>query len=140
MHNIYCPFDRVLFTTEAKCALARRYAVAERVGIACSTWQASHRCARLLNLLRHKMRFALGLRGDEDEIPYGKEMKLRTGGLLGLQAVVDPERAEARQVEDIHLLVQQAIDEFGSLDAIPFQPIARSVAAYRTRRRSNRPH
>lgn len=139
MHNIYCPFDRVIFSTEARCGMARRYAIAERVGIGCSTWDAAHRCARLLALLRENMRFALGLRGNEEDIPYGKELKLRCGGLLGLQALLDPRRADADRVDDIHLLVDQAIAEFERLEAIPFQRIARAVSTYQTRRRSDRP-
>ena len=138
MHNIYCSFERVILSTKASCEMAQSYTIAERVGVACRAWDASHRCARLLQLLRENTAFALKTTGTETELPYGKELKMRIGGLLGVQAVAFPEREGAQQIDNIYAVVARAEEEFGALDQLPYSRIVRSVTAFKTRRRGNR--
>lgn len=76
--------------------------------------------------------FALKLHAGE-ALPHAKEIRLQCGGLLGLQRVVaDEPRLEA---PNVHALVVQAQERFGSLQHLPYDEIMKSIAAYEGRRR-----
>ena len=138
MQLLACPFEKVILSTQCQCRNASRYYLAERVGVGCRTPGAPPRCAELVQLLRNNAQFALKVRGNPESLPYGKEFKLKCGGLLGLQGVLYPARATSHKVEDINDLVERAIAEFDSLDNLPYQQIVRAITAYQTRRRGNR--
>jgi hypothetical protein len=141
MDHIHCPFDRVILNTLAGCEKARRFTIAERVGVACTDALAAAQCGRLLDLLRSNATFALRIGSGEDpsKLPYGKAFKLRCGGLLGLQAVTHPAREGAETVDNVFALVEQARAEFGRLEDIPYGRVMRSVTAFKTRRRGTGP-
>ena len=98
----------------------------------------SNNCQTLIKLVRENARFALKVTDTSERLPFGKEMKIMAGGLAGLKSVI------RRQVEkqpgqpdirDIHDLVQEAQATFGSLTALPYPEIMKSVAAFRLRKR-----
>ncbi len=114
--------------------MAQRYAVAERLGVQCGSALAAANCRTLLGLIRSHSRFALKVTDTREALPFGKELKIMIGGVRGLQQLIDPE-TPGEEVTDIHGLVQQAQQSFGSLANLPFQDIVKSVAAYQPRRR-----
>ena len=54
-------------------------------------------------------------------------MKIKNGGLHGLQAVT-------RSENDIHALLTSAIEQFGALEKLPWDKIVPSVQAYKIRK------
>ncbi len=59
------------------------------------------------------------------------------GGLIGLQRQMATEEGAAARVHNIHALVRQAQAAYGSLDALPYQEIVKSIAAFQGKRRGN---
>jgi len=135
LDKAHCPFEKAITSAQCRCELAERYAIAERLGVQCTSTLAVANCRTLLALVRSHSRFALKVTDTAANLPFGKELKIMIGGVLGLQHVLTA-GAPADGVDNIHGLVQQAQARFGSLSDLPYQEIVKSVAAYQPRRRS----
>jgi len=131
----YCPFEKSILTNNCACSRARRFCLAEREGVSCSSEAAQGLCVELLEVLRRKARFALKATGSEEALPHSKAMRIQVGGLRGLAAVVAPEAPVPEQIDDVYDIVAAAQARFGSFDDLPFQSIIQQIAAYRGRRR-----
>ena len=138
MDNARCPFEKAILSAQCACELAARFSVAEQMGVECRSDIARNNCTVLLALMRERARFALKVTGTAASLPFGKEMKVMIGGLIGLQRVLAGE-GEAERVQNIHALVQQAQRRYGSLEALPYQEIVKSITAFQSRRRGSAP-
>ena len=136
MDNARCPFEKAILSVQCDCELATRFSIAEQMGVECRSDIARNNCATLLVYLRERARFALKVTDTSAGLPFGKEMKVMLGGLIGLQRQMAPQEGVAR-VQNIHALVQQAQAAYGSLDALPYQEIVKSIAAFQAKRRGN---
>jgi hypothetical protein len=140
MDNARCPFEKAILSVQCDCDMASRFSIAEQMGVECRSDIARNNCATLLVYLRERARFVLKITDTSAGLPFGKEMKVMLGGLAGLQRQMLPQEAADRVgVQNIHSLVQQAQAAYGSLDALPYQEIVKSIAAIQTRRRGNVP-
>jgi hypothetical protein len=138
MDNARCPFEKAILSVQCDCEMATRYSIAEQMGVECRSDIARNNCATLLVYLRERARFVLKVTDTSAGLPFGKEMKVMLGGLIGLQRqMATEEGAAAARVQNIHALVQQAQAAYGSLDALPYQEIVRTIAAYHGKRRGN---
>jgi hypothetical protein len=136
MDNARCPFEKAILSVQCDCEMATRFSIAEQMGVECRSDIACNNCATLLVYLRERARFVLKVTDTSAGLPFGKEMKVMLGGLIGLQRQMAPQEGVAR-VQNIHALVQQAQAVYGSLDALPFQEIVKSIAAFQGKRRGN---
>ena len=134
IRELGCPYEKALLGRQCGCAMGRRFNLAEREGVFCTSWTARNNCEKLLRLLREKARFALGLTAITGPLPHAKEIRIQMGGLAGLQRAVQPD-TPATRVEDIHALVRAAQACFNGLEELPFSDIMKAVASYQGRRR-----
>ena len=138
MNSARCPFEKVILGAYAGCGKAQRSFIAERMEVDCTSDIALNNCLMLIKLVRENARFALKVTDTTERLPFGKEMKIMAGGLAGLKSVIrrqtekQPGQADIR---DIHDLVQEAQATFGSLTALPYPEIMKSVAAFQLRKR-----
>ena len=123
-------------SAQCACEMATRFSVAEQMGVNCRSDIARNNCITLLALMRSRARFALKVTDTSDSLPFGKEMKVMIGGLTGLQRLLTTE-PDAARVDNIHSLVQQAQQKYGSLDALPYQEIVKSITAFQSKRRGH---
>ena len=137
MDNARCPFEKAILSVQCDCELATRFSIAEQMGVECRSDIARNNCATLLVFMRERARFALKVMDTSAGLPFGKEMKVMLGGLIGLQRQMATEEGAADRVQNIHALVQQAQAAYGSLDALPYQEIVKSIAAFQGKRRGN---
>ncbi|WP_089723747.1 hypothetical protein [Candidatus Thiosymbion oneisti] len=135
----FCPFEKSILTNNCGCSRGRRFCIAEREGINCGSDAAQARCLELLELLRRQARFALKATDEDAALPHAKAMRVQVGGLRGLHAVAMPDAPIPDTIEDIHGIIEAALDHFHTLAALPYQPIIRQIAAYQGRRRLRRP-
>ena len=134
-----CPFEKAILSAQCDCELASRYSVAEQIGVECRSDLARNNCAILLGIMRERARFALKVTDTSELLPFGKEMKVMIGGLIGLQRLLAAEAGAAARVTNIHALVQQAQQVYGSLGTLPYQEIVKSIAAFQGKRRGQAP-
>jgi len=129
-----CPFEKAILSAQCACELATRFSVAEQTGVNCRSDIARNHCTTLLALMR--ARFALKVMDTSDPLPFGKEMKVMIGGLVGLQRLILTEQ-DATRVNNIHALVQQAQEKYTSLESLPYQEIVKSITAFQGKRRGH---
>ena len=130
-----CPFEKAILSAQCTCELSDRFSVAEQMGVNCRSDIARTNCATLLALMRERARFALRVTDTSANLPFGKEMKVMVGGLIGLQGQLVT-GAGPGQVDNIHALIQQAQARYGSLEALPYQELVKAITAFQPRRRA----
>ncbi|MFQ5643706.1 MAG: hypothetical protein ACE5FQ_08400 [Thiogranum sp.] len=129
-----CVFEKAILSQRCACALSTRFYLADREGIACDSAITHRRCTRLIALLRENARFALRVTFLEGELPHAKEIKVQTGGLLGLQKLLRPD-LDRENVVDVSALTVLGESTYGSLEQFPYQEIVKSIVAFEGRRR-----
>lgn len=131
----FCPYEKSILTNNCRCSQADRFCIAEREGVRCASDAAQARCLSLLEILRQQSRFNLKSTGDDGSaLPHAKAMRIQVGGLRGLHAALAPDEPVPATIEDIYGVIDAAVERFGSLDGLPFQPIIQQIAAYKGRR------
>jgi hypothetical protein len=131
----FCPYEKSILTNNCECSLAKRFCIAEREGVRCSSDAAQARCIQVLELLRQQARFALKATDQRTALPHAKAMRVQVGGLRGLQAALAPSHPIPSRIEDVHAIIEAAQERFGDLADVPFQPIIQQIAAYKGRKR-----
>jgi hypothetical protein len=131
-----CPFEKAILSAQCGCEKSTQFSVAEQMGIACTSDIPRNNCQTLLALMRDRARFALKVTDTSEGLPFGKEMRVIIGGLLGLQrALIPDDSPDHNKVENIYALVKQAQACHGSLESLPYQEIVKSITRYQGRRR-----
>jgi hypothetical protein len=133
-----CVFEKTISSRRCTCEKALRFHLADREGIACRSAAANALCTELLNSMRQKARFALHLTQADAPLPHAKEIKVQTGGLLGLQALLHPEKSAQQNVDNAIGLIDLAMHRFGGLAELPYDSIIQAIVKFEGRRKRPR--
>ncbi len=134
-----CVLEKALNSRKVTCSHSRRIFLADREAVACNSSAAQRRCQSLLERMRESARFALQMTHIGGPLPHNKEIKVQTGGLLGLQELLYPDRTGSDEVQDVFGLINEAEIRFGELDRFPYQDIVKRITRFQGRpRRSSR--
>ena len=131
-----CLFEKSILSRKTMCEHAHRFCLADREGVACNNQPAFKQCKVLLNQLRNNARFALKQTHVDEPLPHAKEVKIQTGGLLGLRSIVEGENRQEQSIENIFALIQKAITKYGELDSLPYDEITRQIVQFKGKTRS----
>ena len=134
-----CVFEKSINSRRSTCTSSRRIHLADREGIACNSADNQAVCTEFLALMRSSARFALHQTSAAGPLPHAREIKVQTGGMLGLQSLVYPERSTHSNVDDIIGILHQALENHGSLEQLPFDVIVQSIVRFEGRRKRSRP-
>ena len=130
--SILCPFSKPIVGHWAQCPYARS---AERCSgkMECTRFDAYHdSCMALVGVFKEMSRFVLGLSNSETELTHTQLMKIRCGGLKGMQRVLDLGIGEPPVVRDV---IAGAEAEYGDVDSFPFNEIVRDINAFSHRKK-----
>ena len=130
MSSDYCPFERAVQTVHFECSQSQKTFIGEKEGIICTNPEARRQCVELVGELKRNARFALKLAKGNPVLTHGQEMKLKCGGLQGLQQLLSAPASN----NDISKIIQSALDAFNTINELPFPRIMRVVSEYRLRR------
>ena len=122
-----CPFSKPIVGQWLQCPHAR---LAEHCSgkMVCSIEESTRdSCIGLADLLREKSLFVLGIAHDDDELTHAQLMKIRCGGLLGMQRVLGQDVDESPVVREI---VAGAEARYGDVVQFPFSEIVRDIKAF----------
>jgi hypothetical protein len=133
-----CVFEKTISSRRCTCEKAQRFHLADREGIACRSAAGNALCTELLNSLRRKARFALHLTQADAPLPHAKEIKVQTGGLLGLQALLHPEKSGQENVDNAIGLIELAMQRFGKVAELPYDVIIQAIVKFEGRRKRPR--
>jgi len=126
----YCPFERAVQTVHFECSQSLKTFIGEKEGIVCTNPDARQLCVKLVSQLKKNARFALKVAKNNPVLTHGQEMKLKCGGLQGLQQLLKKQPSD----NNISSLVSDAIQQFNTINELPFPQIMRVVSEYRLRR------
>ncbi|MCB2016217.1 MAG: hypothetical protein KDF54_01655 [Hydrogenophaga sp.] len=127
-----CVFKAALLSQHATCELVLRHSLAEREVLACGQAPAHLNCETLERLFLERATFPLKLLPGAP-LTHATVMRLHCGGLSGLQQVL------GGPPPDVHRMVQQAHEKYGSLVQLPWERIVAEIVASRPRRRAPQP-
>ena len=132
----YCAFEKGILTNQCACSQVAKLNIAEREAAHCKSDEAQQDCIRFLELLREQARFALKIQHEGEALPHAKAIRLQIGGLRGLQVALTGDDPPKAVISDVAALIRQSIDEYQSLENLPYSNIMQQVAAYQGRKRS----
>ena len=138
LNEIPCPFKKAIFSTVCACSRSQRLYIGDREVLSCGSPSAQPRCLNLLRHLREAAQFTLKVTDARGELPHAKRMKVETGGLLGLKAVIALESERLERVEDVYDLINRAEAEYKTLAALPYPRILQAMARFTPRSRRSR--
>ncbi len=133
-----CVFEKAINLRGCACRQSHRFNLADREGVACQSVQGLANCSDILKCLRSNARFALQLTRISGPLPHNAEIKVQSGGLLGLQRLIDSAPLDSAFVADVISLVDEAITTFGGLENIPYDKIMPSIVGFEVRRKRRR--
>jgi hypothetical protein len=137
INGLRCVFEKSILSRRSQCSHCTRFHLADREGAACDSSPARQRCLDLLTRLREKAIFALRITHIDGELPHAKEIRVQTGGLLGLQRALAPD-TNRDTVDDISTLIDSALRQQGDLDSLPYPEIMQAVVRFEGRPRRRR--
>ncbi len=135
-----CVFEKTINSRRSTCEKSCRFHLADREGIACKSATANALCDEFLSLMRSNARFALHLTSADGPLPHAREIKVQTGGLLGLQGLLHPENSGAENVDNAIGLIDMAITKFGRLENLPYDIIVQAIVKFEGRKKRPRKH
>lgn len=138
INNRRCVFEKTINSRRSTCKQAHRFQLADREGIACRSAAANTLCKELLDCMRSKARFSLHLTSADNPLPHAREIKVQTGGLLGLQGLLYPEKSTVDNVENIIGLVDTALARFERLENLPYDIIVQAIVKFEGRKKRPR--
>ena len=130
-----CVFEKALCSLHCACSKSRLFRLADRTCYGCHSSTDQIQCTALLNHLRNQTRFVFKINEIDGPLPHNKEIRVQNGGLSGLQKLLG---IEQQNVGDVQMVISRAINEFGSIDQLPFDVLMQSVMAYKTRPKKQR--
>lgn len=128
-----CVFAKAILRRCCGCSRSQKLFIAEREAVACKSPGARQRCLEVQEQLHLKAMFALRLPHPETVLPHGKELKVQCGGMLGLQQALLDEQEPSALVADINGLLENAIRDFGSVEALPYGQVVRGITNFKPR-------
>ena len=97
------------------------------------------RTIELLDAMRRNARFSLHLTHTDGPLPHAKEIRVQVGGLLGLQKLLHPDRAQEDTIVNIHGLACEAIERYAQIENLPYDLIVQTIVSFEGRRKRTRP-
>ena len=133
-----CVFEKTINSRRCSCKQSQRFHLADREGIACKSASGNALCIEFLNRMRSNSRFALHLTHADAPLPHAKEIKVQTGGLLGLQGLIYPDRTADCNIENAIGIIDAAIEQYGRLENLPYDIIIQAIVKFEGRRKRPR--
>ncbi len=135
--KIRCVFEKALTNNQCKCGFSEHFWLADREGYACKSSELASKCGYFLKNLRNNSRFLLKLHSVGSQLPHNADIRVQVGGLRGISLALGCDEKDNR-IDDIGPLIEQAIDKYKSLDALPYSEIVQSIASFKGRKKSKK--
>lgn len=142
VNPLRCIYEKSINSRQTGCRHSHRFCLADREGISCQDKNGRQLCQNFLEQLRAKATFTLKLAYIGGPLPHAKEMRVQTGGVLGLQALLESEIADKNPdaKPDINALLDTALSRYQTVESFPYAELMRSVQNYQGRSRGKKPH
>lgn len=129
--NELCPFSKAIIGKWCHCPHAK---LADRCSgkMSCTRLEdLQESCFELDEAFKVNTRFILGVTSENIELTHAHLMKIRCGGLLGMQRVLNIESNQQVYVRDV---IDKIIKEYGSIDRFPYNEIVQDIKNFKHRK------
>lgn len=130
--DILCPFSKPIIGQWCQCSHAR---VADRCSgkmICIRADEYRKTCLVLVGVLKKYSRFVLGLSRDDVELTHAQLMKIRCGGLMGMQRLLKMTAGTPPAVTDV---IAAAESQYGEIERFPFNEVVKDIQAFSHRKK-----
>ena len=137
MKKTLCPFSKPIIGNWCQCPHAN---MDERCAGKMTCLKADDylaACYELVELFKEKSRFVLGLSSQEDELTHMQLMKIRCGGLIGMQRIL-MDTSTATSVPDVLTIMHSAEQNYGSVAEFPFSEIVKDIQEFCHRKKKQK--
>ena len=134
MKTTLCPFSKPIIGNWCQCQYAK---LDDRcAGKMTCLKSATHLagCYELVEIFKQKSHFILGITQLESELTHMQLMKIRCGGLMGMQRVLIGNTSVPNVLETMSLSEQR----YGSVAEFPFSEIVRDIKEFSHRKKKHR--
>jgi hypothetical protein len=131
-----CPFSKPILGDWCQCPHAQ---VMDRCSgkMSCTSRNNLRKdCLRLVELLRNNASFVLGISGVKTQLTHSQYMKIKCGGIQGMQRVL--EGRNARDLPMITEIIADARDLYGNLEHFPYAEIVGDIQSFSHRKPSRK--
>ena len=125
-----CPFSKPLIGHWCQCEHAVLSDRCSGKMICKQADQYRSACVNLVDAFKHNSKFVLGISSDDVQLTHTQLMKIRCGGLMGMQRLFNQIGDQPPTVLE---LINQAEQQFGDIENFPFQEIVRDIKAFNHR-------
>lgn len=132
MKKTLCPFSKPIIGHWCKCQYANMDERCAGKMTCLKAEQYISGCYELVEIFKEKSRFVLGLPHQDTELTHMQLMKIRCGGLLGMQKNLS---AQPSDIPDVLETIQLAKDKYGDLAQFPYSEIVRDIKEFTHRKR-----
>lgn len=129
--NELCPFSKSIIGKWCHCPHAK---LADRCSgkMTCTRLDdLQETCFELDDAFKVNTRFILGIKSENDELTHAHLMKIRCGGLLGLQRVLNIESGRLVNVRDV---IDKIIKDYSSIAGFPYNKIVQDIKDFKYRK------
>ena len=133
VNNRRCCFEKAILTRRFGCSRLVKINIADREAAGCESDEALQQCRALKDQLRIKAAFALKISAGNGPLPHAKEIKAQCGGLTGLYLTLHPDEENITGVKDIHSTIEAAMQQYSTLDQLPFDTIIKTISHFKGR-------
>jgi hypothetical protein len=125
-----CPFSKPILGKWCVCPYAKIAELCSGKMTCTRAGDLQQSCLELDSKIKVNTRFILGMKSDADELTHAKLMKIRCGSLLGMQRVL---AMDTLQPVNIRNVIDKITNEYGSLDAFPYNEIVQDIQHFKHR-------
>ena len=126
MKKTLCPFSKPIIGRWCQCEFAN---LDERCAGKMTCLQSEkyiEDCYGLVDIFKERSRFILSLSNNDNELTHMQLMKIRCGGMLGMQRVL----SNSDKVPDVIDIIQLARQQYGDISDFPFNEIVRDIQMF----------
>ncbi|QKQ23758.1 hypothetical protein HUE58_00765 [Candidatus Ruthia endofausta] len=127
-----CPFSHLILSGRCGCKFGAKNCIAEKEFGACLDESSSKQCQSLYAYLRDNSDFVLNTH-HQNNLSVGQQSKIKMGGLLALQEILDIENSN--QIKDISNLVKVVEEKYMDFKHIPFSKLMPKIAQFKFRKK-----
>lgn len=131
MKKTLCPFSKPIIGRWCQCQHAN---LDERCAGKMTCLQAHdylEGCYQLVDIFKENSRFVLGLTPQQQELTHQQLMKIRCGGLLGMQRLLSTQD----DIPDVLEMISLAQQSYGELTSFPFNEVVRDIKEFTHRKK-----
>lgn len=126
-----CPFSKPIIGNWCQCQHARLMDRCSGKMVCTRADDLKIKCLELDSAFKTKMRFLLGITGEQGELTHAQLMKIRCGGFMGMQKVF---KLETPQPPDVRVLIERTLKDFQSIEDFPYNEIVQEIKNFKHRK------